>query len=102
MQIIKELNFALEDIKTPNYILLTILHLDEFMERKKGTFLKFSKLGKIAFKCKSYAKAIYYKENKFIFNKDNNINNNNIFEKLIDLYYKVNLSKSAFGLLSFF
>ena len=102
IQIIKELNFALEDNKTPNYILLTILNLDEFMGRKKGNFLNLSKLGKIAYKCKSYAKAIYYKENEFIFNQENNINNNNIFEELIDLYYKLNLSESAFGLLSIF
>ena len=102
ISIINELNFALEDIKTPNYILLTILNLNEFMERKKGNFLNFTKLGKIAFKCKSYAKAIYYKENEFLFNKENNINNNNIFEELIDLYYKLNLSESALGLLNIF
>ena len=98
-QIVKELNVVLEHSQTPNNILLIILNLAEFMERKKGNFdfMDFSKLGNIALKCKAYAKAIYYKENDFI-----NKNDYDIFEQLIELYYKVKLPESAIGLLKLF
>ena len=96
-QIIKELNSALEHSKTPNNILLMILNLAEFLERKNGKcdFMSFDLFGKVAFKCNAYAKAIYYKENDFILKNDYDI-----FEQLIELYYKVKLPESAIGLLN--
>jgi len=96
-QIIEELKHALEHSKTPNDILLTILNLAEFLERKNGKcdFMSFDLFGKVAFKCNAYAKAIYYKENDFILKNDYDI-----FEQLIELYYKVKLPESAIGLLN--
>ena len=48
------------------------------MERKNGNFdfMDFNKLGKIAYKCKAYAKAIYYKENE---NQDMNQNSLSLY-----------------------
>ena len=98
-KIVKELNNVLEHNKTPNDVLLMILNLIEFLERRncKYNFFDFYLFGKVSFKCKAYAKAIYYKENDFILKNDYDI-----FEQLIELYYKVKLPESAIGLLNLF
>ena len=95
--LISYLHIALESNKTPNEILLTILNLSEFIEREEHhhiEFLNFEKLGQVADICKAYAKALYYIENDF--------RNNNDFsslEKLINLYYDLELPESAIGIL---
>lgn len=94
--IISYLNSALEGSKTPPEILLTILNLAEFIEREENhiEFINFEKLGQVADVCKAYAKALYYVENDF--------RNNNDFsslEKLITLYYDLELPESAIGIL---
>ncbi len=96
MTVIQNLNDALDHPKTPNDILLTILNLSEFIERENENigFIDFFKLGKVAFKCKAYAKALYYKENDFMLKNDKEN-----FEQLIRIYYNVKLPESAFGLI---
>ena len=94
--LISYLNTALEGSKTPPEILLTILNLAEFIEREENhiEFINFEKLGQVADVCKAYAKALYYVENDF--------RNNNDFsslEKLITLYYDLELPESAIGIL---
>ena len=87
---------ALKHEKTPNDILLAILNLAEFMERENENivFIEFSKLGNVAYQCKAFAKALFYKENQLI-----NKNDYDTFELLIELYYEVKLPESAIGLL---
>ena len=96
MFVIKNLQNALEHKKTPNDILLAILNLAEFIERENGNivFIDFYKLGCVAYKCKAFAKALFYKESDFI-----NKNDYENFELLIELYYEVKLPESAIGLL---
>ena len=96
MSVINDLQKALEHKKTPNDILLAILNLAEFIERENGNivFIDFYKLGCVAYKCKAFAKALYYKESDFI-----NKNDYENLELLIELYYEVKLPESAIGLL---
>ena len=90
------LSKALENPKTPNEILLAILNLEEFSERKNVDmcFLDNYLFGKIAYKCKAYAKALYFFENNFI-----NKNDMNEIKDLIEIYYELKLPESAIGLL---
>ena len=85
---------ATKNEKTPDEILLTILNLYEFMERKNINlpFLDYKHFGNIAYKCKAYAKVLYYKEKDFDDNKD--------IDNLIDLYYKLNVPENALGLIN--
>ena len=95
--LISYFHIALESNKTPNEILLTILNLSEFIEREEHhhiEFLNFEKLGQVADICKAYAKALYYIENDF-----RNNNDFSALEKLINLYYDLELPESAIGIL---
>ena len=94
--LISYLNAALEGNKTPPEILLTILNLAEFIEREENhiEFINFDKLGQVADICKAYAKALYYVENDFRNNHDFTS-----LEKLITLYYDLELPESAIGIL---
>ena len=96
MSVINNLICALDNPKTPNDILLTILNLAEFIEREENQmdFIDFAKLGEVALKCKAYAKALYYKECDF-----RNKNDHGTFEQLISLYYELKLPESAIGIL---
>ena len=96
MSVLTNLRSALDNPKTPNDILLTILNLAEFIEREENQmdFIDFAQLGEVAFKCKAYAKALYYKECDF-----RNKNDHNTFEQLISLYYELKLPESAIGIL---
>ena len=60
---------ALENTRTPNDILLTILNLIEFIERRNVNlfFIDYNQFGKVAYKCRAFAKALYYKEKDFLF-----------------------------------
>ena len=95
-KIIDDLMSALNNSKTPNDILLTILNLTEYIERKNLgiSFFDYSLFGKIAYKCRAYAKALYFKENYFLINKGP-------IEDLLDLYYELKLPESAEGLLKY-
>ena len=94
-KLIQTLKDALLNSKTPNEILLVILSLFEFLERKMSPsgFVDYKLFGKIAYQCKAYAKALYYKEKLFI-NKDYSD-----IEDLIELYHELKLPESAIGLL---
>ena len=91
-----DLQNALNNPKTPNEILLTILNLAEFIERRNVNMIIFDYLefGKVAYKCRAFAKALYYKENDFM-----NKNDFDNIEDLIELYYELKLPESAVGLL---
>ena len=85
---------ASKNEKTPDEVLLAILNLYEFMERKNINlpFLDYKLFGNIAYKCKAYAKVLYYKEKDFDENKD--------IDNLIDLYYKLNVPYNSIGLIN--
>ena len=87
---------ALNSPKTPNDILLTLLNLTEYIERKNlgVSFFDYSLFGKVAYKCRAFAKALYFKENYFLINKGP-------IEDLLDLYYELKLPESAEGLLKY-
>ena len=87
---------ALNNPKTPNDILLTILNLIEFIERRNVNlcYIDYNQFGKVAYKCRAYAKALYYKENDFLLKNDYEQ-----FEELLELYYEVKQQESAKGLL---
>ena len=96
IKLTEALKSALENSKTPNDILLTILNLAEFIERRNVNmfFIDYFQFGQIAYKCRAFAKALYYKENNFIIKNDFND-----LEDLIELYYELKLPESAIGLL---
>ena len=87
---------ALKNPKTPNDILLTILNLIEFIERRNVNlcYIDYNRFGKVAYKCRAFAKALYYKENDFLLKNDFEQ-----FEDLLELYYEVKQQESAKGLL---
>ena len=88
---------ALENPKTPNEILLAIINLEEFSERKNDEmcFLDdYYLLGKVSLKCKAYAKALYFFE--FFYTNNNGFEN---IEDLLEVYYELKLPESAIGLL---
>ncbi len=90
------LAIALKNPKTPDEILLAILNLEEFAERKNVDMYILDNylFGKVSYKCKAYAKALYFYENNFINKNDfDDINN------LLELYYELELPESAIGLL---
>jgi hypothetical protein len=91
-----DLQKALENPKTPNEILLTILNLAEFIERRNVNmiFFDYYQFGEVAYKCRAFAKALYYKENNFMIKNDFDD-----IEDLIELYYELKLPESAVGLL---
>ena len=90
------LSKALENPKTPNEILLAIISLEEFSERKNVDmcFLDNYLFGRVSYKCKAYAKALYFFENNFI-----NKNDFNDIKDLLELYYELKFPESAIGLL---
>ena len=87
---------AINNEKTPNDILLTILNLIEFIERRNInlSFIDYNQFGNVSTKCRAFAKALYYKENYFLIKNDFEQ-----FEDLLELYYEVKLEESAKGLL---
>ena len=95
-KIMDNLLSALNSPKTPNDILLTILNLTEYIERKNLgiSFFDYSLFGKVAYKCRAFAKALYFKENYFLINKGD-------IEDLLELYYELKLPDSAVGLLKY-
>ena len=94
--IIDDIIEALNSSKTSSDILLTILNLTEYIERKNLgiSFFDYNLFGKIAHKCKAFAKALYFKENYYIINKGT-------IEDLLELYYELKLPESAVGLLTY-
>ena len=96
MILTKDLISALDNPKTPNDILLTILNLIEFIERRNVNlcYVDYNQFGRVAYKCRAFAKALYYKENDFLLKNDFDQ-----FEDLLELYYEVKQQESAKGLL---
>ena len=68
MILVNNIQKALNNAKTPNDILLRILNLIEFIERRNVNlcYIDYNQFGKVAYKCRAYAKALYYKENYFL------------------------------------
>ncbi len=97
IQLTDDLKNALQNSKTPNEILLTILNLAEFIDRRNDNnifFFDFNLFGDISNKCRAFAKALYYKENNFYLKNDYDD-----IEGLLELYYELKLPESAIGLL---
>ena len=94
--ILNDLRKCLCNVKTPNDVLLNILNLSEFFKRRNLhlKFIDYRQFGNIAYKCRAFAKALYYKENDFIIRND--FEN---FEDLLELYYELKHPESAIGLL---
>ena len=94
--IIGNIEKALTNPKTPDYIIISILNLIDFMEKKKS-FLSFKRhedLGEIAYNCKAYAKALYLKAKGY--EDDYSIES---IDEFIDLYYKLNVSENCIGII---
>ena len=89
---------ALNSETIPNEVLLIILNLFEFLEREDNN-LNLFKINKVlaisSEKCNAFAKQLYYTEKNYIINNKDDEN----IEKLISLYYEVNLPESSMGLL---
>jgi hypothetical protein len=96
MILINYLIKAASNNKTPNDILLSILNLSEFFERRNVhlQLINYKQFGNIAYRCRAFAKALYYKENEFL--RRNDFEH---FEELIELYYELKYPESAIGLL---
>ena len=94
--ILNDLRKCLNNPKTPNDVLLNILNLYEFFKRRNLhlKLIDYRQFGNIAYKCRAFAKALYYKENDFIIRND--FEN---FEDLLELYYELKHPESAIGLL---
>ena len=58
--------------------------------------MKHEELGKIAYNCKDYAKALYFKEKGF--EDDSNLES---IDDFIDLYYKLNVTENGKGIIQF-
>ena len=95
-KIADDLLSALNNSKTPNDILLIILNLTEYIERKNLgiSFFDYALFGKIAYKCRAFAKALYFNENYYLINRGP-------IENLLELYYELKLPESAEGLLKY-
>ena len=94
--IMESLDKAIMNPSTPDYIIISTLNLINFME-KKNIILSFranDEFGKIAYNCKSYAKALYYKEKGF--EEGNELES---IDDFIDLYYKLNVTENGVGLI---
>ena len=94
--ILNDLRKCLNNPKTPNDVLLNILNLYEFFKRRNLhlKLIDYREFGNIAYKCRAFAKALYYKENDFIIRND--FEN---FEDLLEIYYELKHPESAIGLL---
>ena len=68
----------------------------EFFKRRNLhlNLIDYREFGNIAYKCRAFAKALYYKENDFIIRND--FEN---FEDLLEIYYELKHPESAIGLL---
>ena len=96
MVLTNNLKKAVSNMKTPNDVLLNILNLSEFLERRNVymRLIDYKQFGDIAYKCRAFAKALYYKENDFLMRNDFEH-----FEDLLELYYELKYPESAIGLL---
>ena len=86
-------------MKEPNEIIMRLLNFSELLYRKNSTNFSFldqkyyDGLGKICYKCKTYAKSLCYIENiPFLNNSENFIN-------LIKLYEILDVPEAAIGLI---
>ena len=95
-KIVDDLLSALNNSKTPNDILLIILNLTEYIERKNLgiSFFDYNLFGRVAYKCRAFAKALYFNENYYLINRGP-------IENLLELYYELKLPESAEGLLKY-
>ena len=94
--IINCLDKALMHPKTPEYIIIAITNLMDFMSKMgvQISYRDYKDLGKIAYNCKAYTKALYYNEKGF----ETNLSFERI-DDIIDLYYKLNVTENGVGLI---
>ena len=95
--IIQSLDKAIMDKNTPEYIITATLNLIDFMAKRHVpiTFRTYEELGNVAYDCKAYTKALYYKEKGF----EDFANLGNV-DSFMDLYYKLNVTENGIGLIN--
>jgi serine/threonine-protein kinase mTOR len=91
---IKFLESAFESSIIPTEVLQVLLNLAEFMEHDDHKLFDARTLGKLAYKCKAYAKALHYKEVEF----HNSAPNSEIIESLISLNNLLHQHEAANGI----
>jgi FKBP12-rapamycin complex-associated protein len=91
---IKFLENAFESATIPTEVLQVLLNLAEFMEHDDHKLFDARTLGKLAYKCKAYAKALHYKEVEF----HNSAPNSEIIENLISLNNLLHQHEAANGI----
>lgn len=91
---IKFLENAFDSPTIPTEVLQVLLNLAEFMEHDDHKLFDARTLGKLAYKCKAYAKALHYKEVEF----HNSAPNSEIIEKLISLNNLLHQHEAAHGI----
>lgn len=91
---IKFLESAFDSLTIPTEVLQVLLNLAEFMEHDDHKLFDARTLGKLAYKCKAYAKALHYKEVEF----HNSAPNSEIIENLISLNNLLHQHEAANGI----
>ena len=91
---IKFLESAFDSNTIPTEVLQVLLNLAEFMEHDDHKLFDARTLGKLAYKCKAYAKALHYKEVEF----HNSAPNSEIIENLISLNNLLHQHEAANGI----
>ncbi|OMJ77176.1 hypothetical protein SteCoe_23284 [Stentor coeruleus] len=91
---IKFLESAFDSPTIPTEVLQVLLNLAEFMEHDDHKLFDARTLGKLAYKCKAYAKALHYKEVEF----HNSAPNSDIIENLISLNNLLHQHEAANGI----
>ncbi len=96
-QMIKYLENAFDSHSIPTEVLQVLLNLAEFMEHDDHKLFDSKTLGKLAYKCKAYAKALHYKEVEFYTSAPNS----EIIESLISLNNLLHQHEAAYGIRAF-
>ena len=91
---IKALESAFESETIPTEVLQVLLNLAEFMEHDDHKLFDARTLGKLAHKCKAYAKALHYKEVEFYTSAPNS----EIIEALISHNNLLHQHEAAYGI----
>ncbi|KAK9450365.1 armadillo-type protein [Limtongia smithiae] len=93
--LVRAIEMALMSSKIPPEIVQTLLNLAEFMERDdKPLPIDIHTLGQYAMRCHAYAKALHYKENEFMSDRQTST-----IEALININNKLQQNDAAVGIL---
>ena len=85
---------AFDSSTIPTEVLQVLLNLAEFMEHDDHKLFDARTLGKLAYKCKAYAKALHYKEVEF----HTSAPNSEIIESLVSLNNLLHQHEAAYGI----